>query len=103
MRRKSSTKKSSSAAASKTGKARPAARGAKQNSRPAPAACYVSVAPAKLSIARARPITGDAAACTTFQQARDAAVESLVAAIEQAERQLTECKRASSIEQLQAL
>ncbi|MGD9720969.1 MAG: hypothetical protein AB7O59_02820 [Pirellulales bacterium] len=62
---------------------------------------FVLISAAKVSIVKSKPNGGAAAAvCRSFEEAKSAAIDALIDAIEQAERQLTACKQAKSIDAL---
>ena len=99
---KSPAKKSSAAKVSAV-KAAANHRG-KNHRAPAASAYYVSFSPLRVSIAHDKPKSGSRSGPTaTFEEVRGAAIDALVAGIEDAERQLTACKRAASVEALLAL
>lgn len=106
MAKKTAPKKTTPAAAKSAPKKSPAKPAAASitpsDNGPASDACYVSVSPATVTISPAKGKAGGAA-CQDFDAAKSAAIEGLIAAIEAAERQLTACKRASTIEGLKAV
>jgi hypothetical protein len=62
---------------------------------------YVTVSPLSVAILRHKPKAARASGpCESFQQARTAAIDLLVVAIEDAERMLADCKRATRIDDL---
>jgi hypothetical protein len=83
---------------------RPATKRAKSPHAAIPAgALYVLVSPPSVKVLHDRPATGSAAvACRDFDEAKRSAIEALVVAIEDAERQLSRWKRALSVEDLTA-
>lgn len=63
-------------------------------------AYYVSASVVEFSVSQLKPKAGEASSFATFEEARSAAIDELVEAIEAAEQQLTRLKRAHSLEQL---
>jgi hypothetical protein len=86
---------------------RRAAGSARKPARPRPAptaAFYVTVSPLKVSIVRGDAKAPQASAAgDEFAHAKAAAIDALVAAIEDGERQLAALKRAAALSDLQAL
>ena len=100
-RKPSPKKKNGPAAARKQTKTPPAKRSANARAAPPTAAFYVTVSPPRVAIVREKPArNGATGPCPTFEQAKAAAIDALVAAIEDAERQLARCKRANSVDEL---
>ncbi len=105
MAKKTAPKKKPSAAKSAPKKSRPnsaAANTTPSDNGPATEACYVSVAQVTVAISPAKGKAGGAA-CGDFDAAKSATIDGLIEAIEAAERQLAACKRATTIEELNAL
>lgn len=104
MPRKPTPAKKAAASASRK-PAKPAA--ARPKAKSAPAAnngLYVAVASARLAIGESKSaLGGPSTACRGFDEAKLAAIDGLIAAIEDAERKLTACKRATTLEDLRAL
>ena len=100
---KKTARNKSKAAPRRATKTRNTRRAAKKKVKPANTACYVTVSPPTVSIQRARPKSGHTAGpCEGFEQLKSATLDCLISAIEDAERQLTACKRAATIEQLRS-
>jgi hypothetical protein len=102
MAKKTTRNKAKAAAPRRTDKRR-AKRGVKPTDAPQRAACYVAVSPPTVAILATQPKSIPASGpCDGFEQTKDAALECLIAAIEEAERKLAACKRATTIEQLRS-
>ena len=79
-------------------------KAAKKPAPPARSACYVAVSPVVVSIRRTRAKNAPSAvSCAGFEGTKDAVLDGLVAAIEEAEQKLAACKRATNVEQLRSL
>jgi hypothetical protein len=79
----------------------PVARRNANHRAPQSTALYVAVSPLNVAITRDKPTSGKPLGpCADFEQAKSAAIDALIAAIEDAERQLAACKRATTIDEL---
>ncbi len=81
-----------------------AAPRSKPGRSPQAPAVYIAVSPACVVISAEKPKGAKAAAaCAGFEAAKHAVIGALVGAIEDAERQVAACKRATTIDELRAL
>ncbi len=71
------------------------------NASPALESCYVAVSPLTVTLTATKPKGSRAnGPCADFAAARSAAIDALLSAIEQGERQLMACKRATDFDAL---
>ena len=80
---------------------KPSATSSKTKSAAAPKGYFVAASGSLVVISDRKPRSGEPERFDTFEEARQAAIDSLVAAIEEAERRLAALKRARDYDELQ--